>query len=105
MRADGTRRRTSAKLRRMDTYHAQSFDTDVVAERALFELYGRLTPSEKLSLIWELRERADSFARNGIREQYPEANEREVELRLAARKYGRDLMVRAFGWDPERHGW
>jgi hypothetical protein len=41
----------------------------------------------------------------GIRERHPTASERELRLRLAALKYGRDLMVRACGWDPDVEGW
>ena len=41
----------------------------------------------------------------GIRERYPESTDREQRLRLAALKYGRDLMVKAFDWDPLVEGW
>ena len=37
----------------------------------------------------------------GVRLQYPEASEREILLRTAARHLSRDLMIRAYGWDPE----
>jgi hypothetical protein len=34
---------------------------------------------------------------------YPDADEREVFLRVAARRLGRDLMIAACGWDPDLH--
>ena len=37
----------------------------------------------------------------GVRRMYPEASDREVLLRVAARHLPRELMIRAYGWDPE----
>lgn len=33
-----------------------------------------------------------------MRAQYPHASEREVFLRVAARRLGRELMIKAYGW-------
>jgi len=38
-----------------------------------------------------------------VRAMYPEASEREIFLRVAARRLDRETMVRAYGWDPELH--
>jgi len=35
---------------------------------------------------------------------HPEASDREVFLRVAARHLPRDLMIRAYQWDPEIDG-
>jgi len=32
---------------------------------------------------------------------HPEASDHEVLLRVAARHLPRELMIRAYGWDPE----
>ena len=40
-----------------------------------------------------------------MRLRHPTANDREVVLRVAALRNGRDLSIAAFGWDPEREGW
>jgi hypothetical protein len=40
-----------------------------------------------------------------IRVQYPDADDREVRLRLAALVLGRETMRRAFSWDPVAEGW
>jgi hypothetical protein len=34
---------------------------------------------------------------------YPDADEREVFLRVAARRLGRKLTIAAYGWDPDLH--
>jgi hypothetical protein len=36
----------------------------------------------------------------GVRLDHPGASEREIFLRTAARHLDRDLMTRAYGWDP-----
>ena len=40
----------------------------------------------------------------GARRLHPRADDREVLLRVAARHLPRDLMIRAYGWDPQDHG-
>ena len=37
----------------------------------------------------------------GVRRLYPNASDHQVLLRVAARHLPRDLMIRAYGWDPE----
>jgi hypothetical protein len=39
----------------------------------------------------------------GVRSQYPHADEREVRCRVAARHLPRDLMIKAYHWDPDEH--
>ncbi len=71
----------------------------------LLEHYRRLEVHEKVAIMMDLARLADDAALVGIRERHPAASEREQRLRLAALKYGRDLMVKAFGWDPLVEGW
>ena len=78
-------------------------DTDPKAQEVLIELYRRMTPSEKLSRIWELCAFQQSLQEANVRQMYPEADEREVFLRVTARRLGRDLMIKAYGWDPDLH--
>lgn len=51
----------------------------------------------------DLSELAIRMSEAGVRAQFPEASEREVFLRAAARRLPRDLMIRAYGWDPDEH--
>ena len=34
---------------------------------------------------------------------YPHADEREVFLRVAARRLDRQAMIDVYGWDPDQH--
>jgi len=49
------------------------------------ELYRRMTPEQRLKLALDMHELACNVAREGIRHQFPGANETEVELRLRQR--------------------
>jgi hypothetical protein len=80
-------------------------DTSAAAEAILVKHYRGLEVHEKVALMMDLTRLADDAALMGIRERHPEASEREQCLRLAALKYGRDLMVAAYGWDPDAEGW
>jgi hypothetical protein len=67
-------------------------DTDPQAREVYLNLFRATTPSERVARVFELCE----F-------QYPGADDREVFLRVAARRLGRDLMIAAYGWDPDLH--
>lgn len=57
-------------------------------ERALheqIERYRRMSGEERLALALELHELACNVAREGIRQQYPDADEAEVERQLRQR--------------------
>lgn len=82
-----------------------SEDTSLEAEQFLFERYARMEPHEKLAIVWRLNRASENAALVGIRERYPDADEEEQRLRLFALKYGRELAVKVFGWDPEEKGW
>lgn len=45
------------------------------------------------------------LAAAAIRQERPEANEREIQLRVASRHIPRELIIAAFGWDPEVQGY
>jgi hypothetical protein len=86
-------------------YRPQSPDTSVAADRILFEHYRELGLEGRVALVFELNRRADEAALVGIRERHPDADDQELRLRLAALKYPRELMIRAFGWDPVERGY
>ena len=46
----------------------------------------------------------EEMAKQGVRMRYPEAVEREAFLRAVATRLPRELMLRAYGWDPLAHG-
>jgi hypothetical protein len=67
------------------------------------ELLRRKTPGERLAMAFDLTDFALRLAESGVRANHPAASEREIFLRAAARRLPRDLMIRAYGWDPELH--
>jgi hypothetical protein len=46
----------------------------------------------------------NELARAELKQRYPDATPREIDLRLASRVLDRDTMIRAFGWDPDKQG-
>jgi hypothetical protein len=83
----------------------QSPDTTTDAERHQIEAWRAMDGARKLAIVSQLTLAAEELARAGVRERYPAATEREIELRLGALRLGRDVMVRVFGWDPDERGW
>lgn len=61
------------------------------------------TPGERIATAFDLTDFAIRMAESGVRARHPGASEREIFLRAAAMRLPRDLMIRAYGWDPEEH--
>lgn len=68
------------------------------------ELLRQKAPGERLAAALSLADLALKMAEAGVRKVHPEAADREVFLRVAARHLPRELMIRAYGWDPETDG-
>jgi predicted RNA-binding Zn ribbon-like protein len=83
------------------THPPEFTDTDPRALEVWRNLLRSKTPGERLMMALQLSEMAIRMSEAGVRTQYPNASEREVFLRAAARRLPRDLMIRAYGWDPE----
>ncbi|HZL56493.1 MAG TPA: hypothetical protein VFC21_05400 [Bryobacteraceae bacterium] len=78
-------------------------DTSPDALRVYLDLHRRMAPGERVSRVFELCEFQESLQVASVRAMHPDASEREIFLRVAARRLGRDLMIRAYGWDPDLH--
>jgi hypothetical protein len=78
-------------------------DTDPRAREIQLRILRSKTEGERIAMVFELSEFANRMAESGVRARYPEASEREIFLRCAALRIPRDLMIRAYGWDPETH--
>lgn len=78
-------------------------DTSPEALEVWVELYRNMTMGERVARVFELCELQQSLQEANVRALYPEADEREVFLRVAARRLGREWMIKAYGWDPEQH--
>ena len=64
-----------------------------------------MPPAQKLKQACDLSEATRQMAAARIRKMYPEADDTQIRLRVAALSLGRETMVRVFGWDPDKEGW
>ena len=71
--------------------------------RGLFAGAAEDVAGKRLARVFELGEFQEALQISNIRSMYPEAEDREVFLRLAARRLPRDLMIKAYSWDPDLH--
>ena len=86
--------------------HSAPSDTSAAAEAIVIDRLGKMSPADKLRRVLQLNEAVETLAVARLRVTYgPGASEREILLRLGALAYGRDLILGAFGWDPELEGW
>jgi len=85
--------------------HPEEFtDTDPRAMEVWLELLRHKPPGERLATTLGLADLALKMAEAGVRKMHPQASDREVFLRVAARHLPRELMIRAYSWDPEIDG-
>lgn len=85
--------------------HPEEFtDTDPRAMEVWLELLRKMPPGEKLAAVLGGAQFVLQLYEMGVRRMYPEASDHEVLLRVAARHLPRELMIRAYGWDPENDG-
>jgi hypothetical protein len=80
-------------------------DTSWEAEELLLDHYRGLAAHEKVAIVLQLNRCSEDAALVGLAERHPADTEHVRRLRLASLKYGRDLMLKAYGWDPEVEGW
>jgi hypothetical protein len=76
-------------------------DTPLHVHRLVMDRLRAMTPSERLLEAAAMTEAADRMARAGIRLQYPDADDETVDLHLAIRKHGRELIGRWRQLPPE----
>ena len=82
--------------------HPEEFtDTDPRAMEVWLDLMRRMPAGEKLAVALNGAQFVLQLYEMGVRRMHPEANDHEVLLRVAARHLPRELMIRAYGWDPE----
>jgi hypothetical protein len=83
----------------------QSPDTSPGIEALQIAAASALTPAQKWHQVCEQIAADDAHALAGIRLRHPQSDAREQRLRLAAIKYGADLVRAAFDWDAAAKGW
>jgi len=79
-------------------------DTSPEAWRKFIELQRALPPGEKLRLAIERSETVRAFAEAGMRQRYPHAGAREIFLRLARMRLGRELFRKVYGDELQEDG-
>ena len=70
-------------------------------EAILIEGYRRMSAAEKFERVRQATHAAQQMALVRLRERHPDDSPREIALRLASLWLDRDLMIKAFGWDPD----
>jgi len=78
-------------------------DTSAAALAVFHEIQRKRPIGQKLVDVFDLSEGLFETVKAGIRLRYPEADEREVFLRAVAGRVPRELMIRAYNWDPAEH--
>ena len=76
-------------------------DTSPEAERRLIDEYRRMSAQEKLEQVVRLSQAVQKLALIDLRRRFPDADDRELQLRLAARWLDPELMRSLVGWDPD----
>lgn len=82
-------------------YRLQSEDGSYAVERRLFERWSAMEPHEKAAIVTGLTRATHELARIGLAERWPQADERELDLRLAAFHVGRDWILQVTGFDVD----
>lgn len=75
-------------------------DTHPRQQARYIELLRAQAPEARLLKAGALTEAVRYLAEVGIRENFPQADETEIRVRLAERIYGRDAALRLFGRHP-----
>jgi hypothetical protein len=84
---------------------SQPNDTSPAIEAILMAGYRRMDARQKLERLRALSLAVQQLALADIRRRHPEANGREVALRLASRRLEPSTMRQVFGWDPDAAGY
>lgn len=80
-------------------------DTHPQVAAFLREGYRRMSVSEKLARVCALTRAVQELGLVDVRRAHPNADDRELALRLASRRLDPATMRRAFGWDPSVQGY
>jgi hypothetical protein len=84
---------------------ANLLDTPPEIEKIIIEGYRKMSAAQKLKIMQDLIRTAQLLELSDIKRRYPNAVNRELQLRLASRWIEPELMRKAFGWDQEIEGY
>ncbi|MDI6791746.1 MAG: hypothetical protein QME81_02600 [bacterium] len=80
-------------------------DTHPEAEKVLIELLRKTPAWRKLEMVSQITTTCRELALSGLRRRHPTSDEEELKKRLAALVLPRQMVIRAYNWDPERAGY
>jgi hypothetical protein len=72
-------------------------DTSPEAWRVYLDIIRQMTPAQKMRRTLEWSAEIRLFAEAGLRERFPQADEREIFLRSARMRLGADLFRKVYG--------
>jgi hypothetical protein len=72
-------------------------DTSPEAWKVFLDIQRRMTPAEKIERTLEWSQLNRAFAEAGIRQRWPQADDREILLRYARLTLGEELFLKAYG--------
>jgi len=75
-------------------------DTDARAWELYIGLIRGMPPEQKLARVFDLNRRARAAQEDAIRRVHPHWSGRDIILFAAARRFGKDLIRRAYSWSP-----
>ena len=67
------------------------------------DLMRRMPPGEKIAAVFRASQFVLQAYEMGVRRLYPDADDEEVRVRVAARHLPRELVIRVYGRDPEAY--
>jgi len=76
-------------------------DTDPKTMEVWLDIQRRMPAGEKLAAVLGASQFVLRAYEMGVRRLYPEATDEEVTWRVAARHLPRELVIQAYGWDPQ----
>jgi hypothetical protein len=72
-------------------------DTDPKAEEARLRALRAMSPERRLSLAMGWSKSVREMTRSGLRQQFPQMNERDILRLLAGRWLGEELATKVYG--------
>lgn len=82
--------------------HGWMSDTHPDALRVYLDIHRRMSPEQKLGCVAEMYDAITALQSSEVCRLYPSATDREVFLRVTARRLGPELMKQVYGWQPDR---
>jgi hypothetical protein len=76
-------------------------DTGPKALEVFLALHRAMSPSQKARSVFRQNRFIRGLAEANERKLHPQADDREIFLRVVARRLDRDTMKRVYGWPPD----